>query len=56
VAEAALAHVNKDRVEAAYLRGDHLEKRRRLMADWAVFCSKPMAAGDGNVVPLRVGA
>ncbi|MFM8239432.1 MAG: tyrosine-type recombinase/integrase [Actinomycetota bacterium] len=56
VAEAALAHVNKDRVEAAYLRGDHLEKRRRLMADWAVFCSKPMAGGDGNVVPLRVGA
>ena len=40
VAEAALAHVNKDRVEAAYLRGDHLEKRRRLMAEWAEFVGR----------------
>ena len=44
VAEAALAHVNKDRVEAAYLRGDHLEKRRRLMADWAEFIGREPAA------------
>jgi integrase len=51
VAEAALAHVNKDRVEAAYLRGDHLEKRRRLMAEWAEFCSR--AGGGGDVVPIR---
>ena len=51
VAEAALAHLNKDRVEAAYLRGDHLEKRRRLMAEWAEFCSR--AGGGGDVVPIR---
>ena len=33
--EMALAHVVSDKVEAAYRRGDMLEKRRRLMADWA---------------------
>src|SRR5262249_33419489 len=51
LAEAALAHALKDKVEAAYQRGDLLEKRRRLMADWAAFCSKPMIAGE--VVPFR---
>ena len=51
LAEAALAHVLKDKTEAAYQRGDQLEKRRRLMADWAAFCGKPMAAGE--VVTLR---
>jgi integrase len=56
VAETALAHVNKDRVEAAYQRGDHLDQRRRLMADWATFCSKPMPAEGANIVPLRAGA
>ena len=38
VAEAALAHIIGDAAEQAYRRGDALEKRRRLMADWAVFC------------------
>lgn len=51
IAEAALAHTNKDKVEAAYLRGDHLDKRRRLMADWAGFLSRPMSAGE--IVPIR---
>ncbi len=51
VAEAALAHVNKDKVEAAYARGDLFDKRRRLMAEWATYCSRPAAGGD--VVPLR---
>ena len=35
VCELALAHVNSDRVEAAYRRTDLFEKRRVLMADWA---------------------
>ena len=39
VAEMALAHVVKNRVEAAYRRGDLLDKRRGLMIDWATFCS-----------------
>jgi integrase len=45
VAEAALAHVVGDRVEAAYRRGDLFEKRRRLMDAWAEFCGKPVGAG-----------
>jgi integrase len=38
VASAALAHVLGDKTEAAYLRGDMLEKRRALMEDWARYC------------------
>ena len=37
VCELALAHVNGDRVEAAYRRSDLFEKRRLLMADWAAY-------------------
>ncbi|NTF80544.1 integrase arm-type DNA-binding domain-containing protein [Agrobacterium rhizogenes] len=39
VAEAALAHVIKDKTEAAYRRQDALEKRRMLMADWETYCA-----------------
>jgi integrase len=35
VVEQALAHAISNAVEAAYRRGDLLEKRRELMADWA---------------------
>ena len=38
IAEAALAHKLKDRVEAAYQRSDLLDKRRALMQMWANFC------------------
>ncbi|EPR84839.1 MULTISPECIES: tyrosine-type recombinase/integrase [Acinetobacter] len=38
VCEHVLAHKLPDEVEAAYLRGAYLEKRKSLMADWAVFC------------------
>jgi integrase len=41
VAEAALAHVVKDKTEAAYRRGNLLKKRRKLMEDWATYCVKP---------------
>jgi integrase len=41
VAEAALAHTIGDKVEKAYRRGDLFEKRRRLMADWSTWCSRP---------------
>ena len=37
VAEAALAHVVGNKVEAAYRRGDLFEKRRALMEAWARF-------------------
>ena len=52
VAEMALAHAIGDKVEAAYRRGDLLEKRRRLMRDWAIYCSAPEIPGD-NVVSLN---
>ncbi len=38
VAEAALAHVISNKTEAAYRRGDALEKRRAMMAAWAAYC------------------
>lgn len=51
VAEAALAHVVGDKVEAAYRRGDLFEKRRRLMAAWATYCvTEPRAA---SIVSIR---
>jgi hypothetical protein len=39
-------------VEAAYRRGDLLEKRRRLMEAWATFAAAKRAAG-GAVIPMR---
>ena len=39
VCEAALAHVNADKVESAYLRSDLFERRRALMQDWAEFAA-----------------
>src|SRR6056297_137813 len=37
MAEVALAHKISNAVEASYRRGDMIEKRRRMMADWAKF-------------------
>ena len=34
VCELALAHVNSDRVEAAYRRTDLFDRRRELMQQW----------------------
>ena len=39
VIEAALAHVVRDKVEAAYARSDLFERRRLLMRDWAAYVS-----------------
>ncbi len=38
VVEAALAHANRNRVEATYARTDLVEKRRPLMTEWALHC------------------
>ena len=38
VQEMALAHTIRNRVEAAYRRGDLFEKRRPLMSAWAAYC------------------
>lgn len=52
VIEMALAHTIKNKSEAAYARGDLLEKRRALMDQWATFtfCTTPAA---GSVVPFQ---
>jgi integrase len=48
VAEAALAHAIDNKVEAAYRRGDLLEKRAKLMQAYTRYCYT-----DATVVPLR---
>lgn len=47
VAEAALAHANSNKVEAAYRRSDFLDKRRLLMCEWADFCTSKSAQPSG---------
>jgi integrase len=44
VAEMALAHTVQNQVEAAYRRGDLLDKRRELMQAWADYLAR---ARDG---------
>jgi integrase len=51
VVEMALAHAISSEVEKAYRRGDLLDKRRKLMQAWSVYCDSPVATG--NVTPIR---
>jgi integrase len=51
VKEAALAHTIRNKVEAAYRRGDHIEQRRKLMDTWARFATSQ----PGTVVTLSAG-
>jgi len=44
IAEMALAHTIENKVEAAYRRGNLLEKRRGMMDAWAQHCMKTPAA------------
>ena len=53
--EVALAHAVSDKTEAAYRRGDLMEKRRRLMSDWAAYCRSPPAVRS-KVVSIRESA
>ena len=46
VCEMALAHTIKNQAEAAYLRGELLEKRQRLMDDWQRYCNTRPASGE----------
>jgi len=50
VAEKALAHTIRNHVEAAYRRGDLLDRRRQLLTDWEVFCE---SNAYKNVVEMR---
>ncbi|MBX9649696.1 MAG: integrase arm-type DNA-binding domain-containing protein [Xanthobacteraceae bacterium] len=53
VSEAALWHAIADEVEAAYRRGDLFEKRRRLMNDWARYCSVGSGSRSNTVVSIN---
>jgi integrase len=53
IAEAALAHTLGSKTQAAYQRGDLLDRRRRLMQQWTEFCGRPAPPEGGEVVALR---
>ena len=50
VVEQALAHTVGNAVEAAYRRGDLLQRRRELMQAWADYVTKPSTS---NIIQLR---
>ena len=51
MAEVALAHKISNAVEAAYRRGDMIEKRRAMMAAWVEFLTG--AKRSGKVVAMQ---
>jgi integrase len=51
VVEMALAHSIGNAVEAAYRRGDMLDKRRELMVAWGEYCG--VRHFLGSVTPLQ---
>jgi integrase len=53
IRKAASMHAVGDAVKAAYQRTDLLEKRRRLMIDWAKFIDKPSSSTIAKVTPIR---
>ena len=50
--ETALAHTLESKVEAAYMHGTQIEKRRKLMQDWADYVELAKSQGE-NVIPLK---
>ena len=55
VCEMALAHSIGNKAEAAYRRGDLFDKRRRLMTEWAAYCTSDCAS-IASVTPIRGAA
>ena len=55
VAKAALAHVVRNPVEAAYARSDLFERRRRLMGDWAAYLADTHLAHPPIAKPAEQG-
>jgi integrase len=53
VVEQALAHTVGSAVERAYRRGDLFDKRKRLMSDWARYCTTEPTQASGTVVSIR---
>jgi integrase len=56
--EISLAHATGSDVERSYRRGDMIDKRRKLMEQWAAFCMTPPATrqAGSNVTTMRRGA
>jgi integrase len=52
ITERAMAHAVGDKTEAAYLRSDAFEKRRKLMDMWAAYCTTTHQA-KGKVISIR---
>jgi integrase len=52
IAELALAHLNQDKTERAYARGDALDHRRKLMQAWSDYLATTTPA-KGEVTPIR---
>ncbi len=53
VCEMALAHVIDSKTEAAYRRGDLLQKRFQLAQQWADFCDLVQPAKGTEVTPIN---
>ncbi|MBP6816826.1 MAG: integrase arm-type DNA-binding domain-containing protein [Burkholderiaceae bacterium] len=56
VAELCLAHAIGNETEAAYRRGDMLDRRREVMELWARFIDTPPAKGNVVTLPARSAA
>lgn len=54
VCEMALAHTLENKVEAAYNRGDLLDKRRQLMAEWSAYIQEAISRIHGKVDESQV--
>lgn len=52
VGEKALSHKIPNKVEAAYRRGDLMDKRAELMRDWSTYCNQGCA---NNILLLKTG-
>jgi len=53
IRKVASGHTVGDAVQEAYQRTDLLDKRKRLMDDWAAFLDKPSVKKSAKVTPLR---
>ena len=56
IAEAALAHDIKSKVEKSYQRGDLFDKRRALMEMWANYCAQPFVKNSATVTNINRAA
>jgi len=53
--ERQLAHIERNKVRAAYNHAQYLPERRRMMQWWADYIENIASTGGSNVVPLRKG-